>query len=220
MDMDANRENTGISPRTGGIDTVIFDIGGVLVELGRYRFLARRGFTGELASRIVRATMRSDDWRQLDLGILPDEKVLELFIENDPEIEPQIRHFFADFHGVVEPRESTGPWLGRVKAAGVRILYLSNFSFKIRRECSDALYFMPQMEGGIFSCDVNLIKPDPAIYRLLLDRYGLDPARCVFIDDTAENLVPAGELGLHTLLFEDPAQAERMLDEMLRPGRN
>ncbi|HAL59908.1 MAG TPA: hypothetical protein DCP64_11175, partial [Sarcina sp.] len=46
------------------VDTVIFDIGGVLVELGRFRFLEKKGFTGELAQRVMQATMRSEDWVQ------------------------------------------------------------------------------------------------------------------------------------------------------------
>ena len=68
------------------VDTVIFDIGGVLVELGRFRFLEKKGFTGELAQRVMQATMRSEDWVQLDLNILSEDQILRSFIRNDPEI--------------------------------------------------------------------------------------------------------------------------------------
>ncbi len=84
------------------IKTVIFDIGGVLVELGRYRFLEKRGFTGELAKRIMHATMLSDDWVQMDLNRLSEDEILQLFIQNDPEVEKELRHMFADVNGIVE----------------------------------------------------------------------------------------------------------------------
>ena len=162
------------------IDTVVFDIGGVLVELGRFRFLEKKGFTGEKANRVMYATMRSKDWVQMDLNNIPVEEILERFIRNDPEMEEEIRHMFGDLHGIVEPRESSLPWLRRVKESGRRILYLSNYSHKIMRECADALYFLPEMDGGLFSCDFHMVKPDPGFFRLLIEKYQLDPARCVY----------------------------------------
>ena len=197
------------------INTVIFDIGGVLVELGRFRFLEKKGFTGELAQRVMAATMRSDDWVQLDLDRLSEGEILRLFIENDPGIEKEIRHMFGDVHGIVEPRASALEWVRHVKGLGRQVLYLSNYSPKIMRECADALYFLPEMDGGVFSCEVHAAKPDPAIYRMLLERYGLDPARCVFLDDLEANLAPARALGMQTILFQTPEQARAELDQML-----
>ncbi len=197
------------------VDTVIFDIGGVLVELGRFRFLEKKGFTGELAQRVMQATMRSEEWVQLDLNILSEDQILRSFIRNDPEIEKEIRHMFENVRGIVEPREESLPWLRHVKSLGRKVLYLSNYSPKIMRECTDALYFLPEMDGGLFSCDVHLAKPDPAFYRMLIDTYHLDPARCVFIDDLESNLVPARKIGMKTIRFEALKQAQEELDRLL-----
>ena len=198
-----------------GINTVIFDIGGVLVELGRYRFLEKKGFTGETAKRVMYATMRSDDWVQLDLNNISEDEILQRFIENDPEIEEEIRHMFSDVHGIVEPKASSLPWLRRLKESGCRILYLSNYSHKIMRECAEALDFLPEMDGGLFSCDLHLVKPDPDFFRSLIEKYQLVPEQCVFIDDLKTNLVPAEKLGIHTILFESQEQAERDLARIL-----
>lgn len=203
------------NPNRAEINTVIFDIGGVLVELGRFRFLEKKGYTGELANRVMRATMRSSDWVQLDLNNLTEEEILERFIRNDPEIEAEIRHMFSDVHGIVEPKASSLPWLRRIKDSGRRILFLSNYSPKIMRECADALYFLPEMDGGLFSCDLHLVKPDKAFYQALLEKYSLEPQRCVFIDDLRENLEAAERLGIHTILFESQDQAERELAKIL-----
>ena len=198
------------------IDTVVFDIGGVLVELGRFRFLEKKGFTGEKANRVMYATMRSKDWVQMDLNNIPVEEILERFIRNDPGMEAEIRYMFEDLNGIVERRESSLPWLRRIKESGRRILYLSNYSHKIMRECADALYFLPEMDGGLFSCDFHMVKPDPDFFRLLIEKYQLDPSRCVFIDDIETNLEGARAVGMHTILFENPAQAEAELDRMLQ----
>ena len=197
------------------IDTVVFDIGGVLVELGRFRFLEKKGFTGEKANRVMYATMRSKDWVQMDLNNIPVAEILERFIRNDPGMEAEIRYMFEDLNGIVERRESSLPWPRRIKESGRRILYPSNYSHKIMRECADALYFLPEMDGGLFSCDFHMVKPDPDFFRLLIEKYQLDPARCVFIDDIETNLEGARAVGMHTILFENPAQAEAELDRML-----
>ena len=190
------------------IDTVVFE--------GRFRFLEKKGFTGEKANRVMYATMRSKDWVQMDLNNIPVEEILERFIRNDPGMEAEIRYMFEDLNGIVERRESSLPWLRRIKESGRRILYLSNYSHKIMRECADALYFLPEMDGGLFSCDFHMVKPDPDFFRLLIEKYQLDPSRCVFIDDIETNLEGARAVGMHTILFENPAQAEAELDRMLQ----
>lgn len=204
-----------ISKKDHLIRTVIFDIGGVLVELGRYRFLESKGFTGELAQRVMHASMRSEDWVQLDLNNLSEEEILQRFIRNDPGIEKEIRHMFQDVRGIVEKKEASVPWLRSVKERGRQVLYLSNYSPKIMRECPEALYFLPEMDGGLFSCDLHLVKPDPVFYQTLIEKYGLDPERCVFIDDIEANLVPAKSLGIRTILFKTQEQARSELDQLL-----
>ena len=59
---------------------------------------------------------------------------------------------------------------------------------------------------GVFFQD-KVVKPEPEIYRLLIDRYGLKPEECVFLDDTEKNLPMAREFGIHTILFKDKEQA-------------
>ena len=69
------------------------------------------------------------------------------------------------------------------------------------------LDFLPHMDGGVFSCYVNLIKPDPAIYRCLLEMYGLKAEECLFIDDREDNVVAARKLGIQAERFENYEQA-------------
>jgi len=67
----------------------------------------------------------------------------------------------------------------------------------------------------IASCDVKLVKPDPAIYQLALERAGYEPQESVFIDDRPVNVQAAQELGMHGIVFENKTQAFDQLEKIL-----
>ena len=60
-----------------------------------------------------------------------------------------------------------------------------------------------------------MVKPDPAIYECLLNRYKLLPGECIFFDDEPENVKAACKIGIHAVLFRDIAQAEKDLADIL-----
>ena len=107
------------------------------------------------------------------------------------------------------------PWIEEIKESGRRVLYLSNYSTKVTRDNIEAMDFLEHMDGGIMSCDYHVIKPDPAFYRILIDRYDLVPEECVFLDDLEENLETARSLGIHTILVRDHEQAAADLRKLL-----
>ena len=63
------------------------------------------------------------------------------------------------------------------------------------------LDFLDDVDGGILSYQEKTVKPEPEIYQRLLERYGLVPEECVFLDDLEENLAAAAKFGIHTVLF-------------------
>ena len=71
------------------------------------------------------------------------------------------------------------------------------------------------MDGGVFSFECHLIKPDKEIYQYLIDKYDLIPDECVFIDDMQHNLDTAGVLGINTILFDEYENVRKKLNEML-----
>lgn len=197
------------------IDTVIFDIGGVLVDFGREHFFEQFGYPRELCLRLYDCTINGPHWKEFDRGVLSTEEVVDLFVSEAPELEEEIRNSMRNVHGVVRKKNAAIPWILKVKESGRKALYLSNYSRKVAGDNEDAMDFFPYMDGGLLSCDYRVIKPDPAFYRILLEKYDLDPARCVFLDDTEENLKTARALGIRTILVRDHAQAEADLDKML-----
>ncbi len=199
----------------GDIDTVVFDIGNVLVNFSWREKLEKLGFEDGMIERIAKATVDSSDWVELDRGILTTEEIIGLFVENDPEIESEIRRAFADFTGIVTKREETIPWIRSLKAAGYKVLVLSNFSKVAVEGCADAMKFLEEVDGGILSYRDRVVKPDEAIYKLLMERYDLVPEKTVFIDDTPVNIETARRLGWKGIVFKS---REQVIEDLTKLG--
>ena len=72
-------------------------------------------------------------------------------------------------------------------------------------------------DGGIFSCDVKLIKPDRAIFSLFLDRFSLDPGECLFIDDRQDNCDAASSLGMKSYCFSSYEEDRPAIMKLVDP---
>lgn len=197
------------------IRNIVFDIGNVLTDYRWKEFLQDKGFDEAMVERIARASVLNPAWNEIDRGVWSEEEILQAFIKTDPEIEEEIRLAFADIRGLVTPRDYAIPWVRELKEKGFFVYYLSNFSHKAKVECAEALTFIPFTDGGILSYREKLIKPDPAIYKLLLDRFGLKAEECVFLDDVLQNVEAARECGLYGIRFETKEQAEAELKALL-----
>lgn len=196
------------------IKNVIFDIGNVLTDFRWRGFLQDKGFSEEMIDRIAKASVMNPAWNELDRGEWTEEQIIEAFIAADPEIEEELRLAFGQISGMVTPREYAIPWVKGLKAAGFGVYYLSNFSRKAEQECSESLSFLPYTDGGILSYQDKLIKPDERIYRLLLDRFGLQAQECVFIDDTLKNIEGGQACGIRGVWFQSYEQAVEELRKM------
>ena len=196
------------------IDTIVFDIGNVLVNFAWEDFLRNKGYDEEMVQRMGKASVFSDDWVQWDIGLLSSEEIAELFAQNDPEIGDELRKSFTDLDDVVTLRERTIPWIHALKDAGYRVLYLSNFSKQAYDGCPEAMAFLDHTDGGILSYRDHVVKPGKEIYQLLMQRFDLVPEKTVFIDDTPVNIDTAISLGWHGIVFKDYEQVDRKLGEL------
>lgn len=201
---------------TEKINTVIFDIGGVLVDYHQEEYYRRKGYAPETAERLAAATMRSGWWDEYDRGLLSDGEIRGCFKKNAPELAEEIDASLTHMTGLVTKKETAIPWIRSVRERGCRALVLSNFSRTAYEDCrEDAMQFLEETDGGILSFREHVIKPDPLIYELLLGRYEISPAQAVFIDDTPRNLTGAERFGIRTICYRNQEQAERELDALL-----
>ena len=196
------------------IRNVVFDIGNVLADYRWYGFLQDKGFSPEMIDRIARCSTLHPAWNEFDRGVLSSEEVVEGFIRLDPEIADELHRAFDDLSDLLRMFPYSVPWIEKLKTAGYSVYYLSNFSRRALRDCPEALGFLPYMNGGIFSFDVKLLKPEPAIYRKLLETYDLRPEETVFLDDRQENIDGAKRVGIHGICFASYEQAVQALRQM------
>ncbi|MCH5281599.1 MAG: HAD family phosphatase [Lachnospiraceae bacterium] len=197
------------------IEAVIFDIGNVLVDFCWEEYLESFGFSEEIAKRVAKATVLSSAWDEFDRGGSEEEELIDAFVENDPEIEAEIRQICKDVHDMLRKRDYAIPWIQELKEKGLKVYYLSNFSKKAERECAHTIDFIPYTDGGILSYEEKVIKPDPKIYQILIDRYGLVPEKCVFLDDKEENCKGAERFGIHAIRF---TTREAAIEELKKLG--
>ena len=106
-------------------------------------------------------------------------------------------------------------WIGAMKKAGYHVYILSNYgSWTYEKTKDNALNFLEDVDGAIFSYQVKLIKPDAEIFYALFEKYGLHAEECVFLDDLPANIEGAKAVGMHGIVFtglEDAlAELERL----------
>ena len=199
------------------VKNIVFDIGNVLVAFRWREYFAEFGYPQDIYERLCKATAMNPVWNEYDRGIWTEEEVLQGFIASDPELEPQIRETLSDLKGLLIMYHYTMDWIRELKEKGYGVYYLSNYSWPAYRDCKEELEFIPLMDGGILSYKEHLIKPDAAIYHLLMERYGLKAEECVFLDDTEKNIKGALEVGMHGIVFQNKAQA---VEELRKIGVN
>lgn len=192
------------------MNTVIFDVGNVLVGYDWQNYLRSFHYSEEIYERIAKAVFLNKDWEEGDIGRISTGEWLDLFIQNAPELESQIRRVFAGFAGTIVPLSYTEEWLAYFRSLGYRLYYLSNYSAELYQKTREKLRFLDTFDGGIFSYQVKCIKPGEKIYRLLLERYSICPKDAVFYDDRPENVETAVKLGINGIVFHQDIPLQMM----------
>jgi 2-haloacid dehalogenase len=189
------------------LDTVVFDLGNVLIPWDPerlYRKLIpdtaeRVRFLGEICT--AKWNAGQDAGRTLAEGTA-------LKIAEHPEYEALIRAYYARWEEMLgEPIAGSVDLLHEVKVRGLRVLALTNWSAETFARARPMYPLLDEFEGILVSGDEGLIKPDPAIFRLLFARYSLTPERCAFLDDSLRNVEAAAALGMKAIHFRSPEQA-------------
>ena len=186
-------------------DTVIFDLGGVLLDWNP-RHLYRQLFPGdEAAMEHFLATICNSEWnRQQDAGRLAAEACALLKAEHPDKAALIDAYYTRHLDMIAGPIEGTVAILAELRERGTPLYFLSNYSAETYPLALGRYDFLSWFAGGIVSGEHGVIKPDPAIYRLLIERCGIDPHRAVFIDDVPVNAEAARAFGIHPIHFTGP----------------
>ena len=182
----------------------VWDLGGVLIDWNP-RHLYRRLFEDEATMEWFLAEVCHEAWNaEQDRGRSFAAAVEEAAARH-PEQRPLIEAYFARW-GEMIAGEIGGAVaiLRELKDAGHELHALTNWSAETFPHARGRFAFLDWFESILVSADVGLIKPDAAIFRLLLERIGRTAAECLYIDDNANNVAAAAGLGFDAVRFEDP----------------
>ena len=193
------------------IQNVIFDMGGVLMRFSGIEF-AREFTSCEDDARALDAALFSHpSWALLDAGAIDEDTMERVSRELLPErLHGALHECLHGWwrHRTVVP--GTNELVARLHDAGYGCYLLSNAGTSFMA-FKDSIPAFSHMDGWLVSSFVRLMKPDPRIYHMLAGEYGLDPARCLFVDDNADNVRGARAAGMHGHLFTDAGALERDL---------
>ncbi|MBN2656295.1 MAG: HAD family phosphatase [Spirochaetales bacterium] len=197
------------------IRNIIFDLGNVLIDFQPYSYLVSQGCTTEEADFLYREIFRSAEWVELDRGTISAAQALKSIKERNPGHEILIDKF-SDFMPILTLIEENTLLLDELKSEGYHLFYLTNYHEELFSRTKGAYSFFEQFEGGVVSAHVKKIKPDPEIFWILLDKYGLIAEETLFIDDSLANAEAAEKLGMEVIHLEKPEQLRRELEERLQ----
>lgn len=196
-----------------GNRALILDIGGVVVDWNP-RYLYDRLIPDERQRDRFLAEICPAWWNvELDRG-RPFESAVRERVRDHPEwadcIRAYHRRWVEMLGGLVAGMEAL---LLELRAAGAPLYAITNWSaetFPLARRKFPVLEVFD--DAVVVSGEVGLIKPDPRIFELALGRFGLDAARCLFVDDSEHNVVAADRLGIRAERFTDAVSLRRHPD--------
>lgn len=183
------------------IDTIIFDVGRVLVDWDYLSYLDRFSFGPKKTAKIAAATFESPFWKEFDRGTLSPKELVRNFCTLAPEYEAEIQEVFAHCEDTITLFPYSVDWVRSLKEKGYHLYILSNYSEELFKRTRCKMDFLPYMDGTVFSYSCHLTKPEPEIYQYLLQKFSLTPEHCVFLDDTPANIEAAEKQGIHGIHF-------------------
>lgn len=193
------------------LKNVIFDFGGVVCTFSQDAILDDF-CTGKAHARFKPVLFRS--WQALDEGTADyEEYVAETLKLLDGEDKQIAQRFFREWHRSMRPIPGIWALVGELKARGYGVYLLSNASTWFAGHLDD-YPILRLFDGRLISAPEKMAKPEERIYRLALERFGLNAAETLFVDDRAENTEAAERVGIAGYVFD--GDAEKLRERILK----
>lgn len=197
------------------INTIIFDLGGVLIDWNP-RYLYRKLFDKEEDMEYFLANICTGDWNEQQDAGRALEEATQLLVNQYPSQADLIKAFYGRWTEMINGSiQGTVDILEQLHQDQRYPLYaLTNWSAETFPYALANFPFLQYFKGIVVSGEEKLKKPDRRIYDLILNRYNIDSSKAVFIDDSLKNINGAKAVGLHTIHFQSPQQLKEELLEM------
>ena len=198
------------------IDTIIFDLGGVLIDWNP-KYVYREVFNGdEEKVDWFLNTICTSDWNvEHDAGRLLKDGT-DLLVKQHPEYEDLIRIYYDRWSDMLGgPIQDSVLLLDKLKKSNNHKLYaLTNWSAETFPVAIERYDFLQHFEGILVSGAEKMRKPFTEIYELILNRYKLNANHCVFIDDNFDNVLGAQKVGMKAIQYKNSQQLINELNHL------
>jgi 2-haloacid dehalogenase len=197
------------------IDTIIFDLGGVLIDWNP-DYLFDSIFTSPEEKKFFFEQVCTPDWNEEQDAGRSIEEGTNLLIQQYPDHEANIRLFYDQWEQMLNgPIQETVDIFKALKDTNQFKFYaLTNWSAELFPVALNKYDFLHWFDGRVVSGEEKTRKPYKDIYQTIINRYNLTTATTLFTDDNIRNIYPAQELGLQTIHFQHPAQFKMALEEL------
>lgn len=195
------------------IDTIIFDLGGVLVDW-KPEYVYRKIFNNdEKKVQWFLNTVCTSEWNIAQDAGRTIEEAVNIKINEFPQYEKWIRLFYSEWHNMFSgPIAANVALFKRLKATGnYKIYALTNWSAEKWDEAIELFPFFKNFDGVVVSGQEKTRKPNPEIYNIIINRYHITPEKTIFIDDNYENIVAALSLKINGIHYKNNPQLIKSL---------
>ena len=183
------------------IRNIIFDLFGVIARFDTEGYYALHGISPSDQAILQREVFRSLEFAMGDRGTISEEAAADAICARLPDrLHEAVRDFIYRRNRALLPIPGMEALLQRLKGHGCRLFLLSNTSRAFHRFRA-RIPGIALFDGVLISADAGLVKPDPAIFRLACERFGILPCESAFIDDSPMNEEAAQYVGMKACVF-------------------
>lgn len=197
-----------------GIDAIIFDLGGVLIDWNP-SYVFDKMFDDSEKKKHFFENICTSDWNEKQDAGRPLKEATEELVHKHPEWKEYIEAYYGRWEEMLGgPIYETVEIFRELKQKGKYKLYaLTNWSAELFPIALERYDFLHWFDGRVVSGEEKMRKPFPEFYQLILNRFKLTPQETLFIDDNVRNAEAAEQIGIRTIIFKSPEQLKNELTQ-------
>lgn len=193
------------------VQNVVFDLGGVVFHWNPSEILRNTYADEATRAKVRREVFQHPDWQDMDRGTLLEAEAIARFQQRTGHSVEAMTKLLENVKASLVPIAETRAIIHELAAHGVPLYCLSNMPASTADHLRERHDFFKSFRGVVISGEIQLMKPDRAIFEHLVRRFGLTPKNTLFIDDHLPNIEGAASFGLLTHHFTDPARCRTAL---------
>ena len=192
------------------LKNIIFDFGGVLIDWNPMYLYGNVFKTEEEMNYFLENVCRYD-WNVLQDAGRSVSEATRLLQKEHPKFSEQISYYYGRWEEMLGGTIDENVKLIKPLKKRYKLYGLTNWSAETLPIAMEKYSFFKDLDGIVVSGDERVIKPNPKIYEILLNRYSIDAESSLFIDDNADNIETANKMGFKTVHFTDKVNLEQLL---------